>query len=295
MNIFRNRPQRGKAPFRITALLFAGVLSMSASAPVIAQNFDAGLSAYTQKQYDAARIQFQPLAEAGEANAQYYMGVLFGLGRGVERDLGTAETWFAKAAEQGHARAMFSMGNIHRMRTDMPGAIRFYKRAADKGMRSAQYNLGVIYATGNGVEKNPEQAFKWYARAAANGHPTAQYNLGIFYRDGRGTTADARKAIEWLAKAAENGNVFAQINLARMFTLGNGVPKNLGRAYTWLEVTQHPFGRQANKAASDRISNVRNSAVAARKLLEEQMSPTDIARSKARARDWLSKFSPAKN
>lgn len=293
MKTYRNRHRRGWADHGPTALIFAGALAAIFSTPANAQDFDKGLRAYSQKQFVAARAEFQPLAEAGQANAQYYMGAIFGLGRGVDRDLDRAETWFGKAAQQGHARALFSLGNIHRMRSDTDGAIRYFKMAADKGVRSAQYNLGVLYATGDGVGKDVEEAFKWYARAAENGHATAQYNLGIFYRDGLGTAADARKAIEWLARAAENGNVFAQINLARMFTLGNGVPRNLGRAYTWLEVTQHPFGGTQNGAARDRIANVRNSAVAARKLLEEQMSPANIARSKARARDWLSEFGNA--
>lgn len=280
---------RGTA-LTLPALLLAATLFPGTGE---AQNFDNGLRAYAQQDYNAARAEFRPLAEAGRANAQYYMGVLFGLGRGVERDLGKAETWFLKAAQQGHARAMFSLGNIHRMRSDIPGAIRYFEQAAEKGMRSAQYNLGVLYATGDGVAKNAGKAFRWYGLAAANGHADAQYNLGVFHRDGLGTPADARKAIEWFARAAENGNVFAQINLARMFTIGNGVPRNLGRAYTWLEVTQHPFGQPANKAATDRIANIRSSAVEARKLLEEQMSPSDVARSKARARDWLSEFSSA--
>lgn len=249
-----------KTAFGLPALLFVLAVSTVCSAhvsPGYAQDFDKGLDAYQRQQFDAARAEFAPLAQAGHANAQYYMG------------------------------------NLHLRRSETDKAVEYFTMSADQGFRSAQYNLGVIFTRGDGVAKDPEAAFKWYGLAAAQGHPTAQFNLGVFYRDGLGTAADGGKAVKWFTRSAENGNVFAQINLARIYTLGKVAPKDLTRAYMWLEVTQHPYGGTRNGAARDRIANVRNSAVTARKLLEEQMSPGEIARSKARARDWLSEFSPA--
>lgn len=246
-----------KTAFRIPALLFVLAVSTICSAhvsPGYAQDFNKGLDAYKRQQFDAARAEFHPLAEAGHAAAQYYMG------------------------------------NLHLRQADTSKAVAYFTKSADQGFRSAQYNLGVIFARGDGVAQDPEAALKWYGLAAAQGHPTAQFNLGVFYRDGLGTAADGRKAVEWFTRSAENGNVFAQINLARIYTLGKVVPKDLTRAYMWLEITRNPYGRQTNRAAGDRIANVRNSAVAAKKLLEEQISPADIARAKERARDWLGKF-----
>jgi hypothetical protein len=191
------------------------------------------------------------------------------------------------------ARAQYNLGNLHLQRSEIPKAIEYFKLSADQGFRSAQYNLGVIYARGDGVEKDPEEAFKWYALAAAQDHPTAQYNLGAFHRDGLGTAADGSKAVEWFTRAAKNGSAFAQINLARIYTLGKIIPKDLNHAYMWLEITKNPFGRARNthsQAAKDRITNVRNSAVAAQKIIEEQISPTEVERAKARARAWLGKF-----
>lgn len=245
---------------RLTVLIAVWAMSTVYSAHSghgYAQDFNTGLEAFKRKQFDTARTQFRPLAEAGEARAQYYMGI------------------------------------IHLRRSETQKAIRYFKLSAAQGVRSAQYNLGVIFAKGDGVEQDFETALKWYAMAGAKGHPNAQYNLGVFYRDGLGIAADGRKAVEWFSKAAENGNAFAQINLARMYTLGRIVRKDLIRAYMWLEITQRPFGRArdtSSRAANARIANVRNSAVDARKLLAEQMPPGDIGRAKARARDWLAKF-----
>ena len=249
-----------KGAFRLTALLSVWAVATVGSAqsgPSHAQDFDKGRDAYQRNHFDAARAEFHPLAEAGHATAQYYMG------------------------------------NLQLRRSETKTAIAYFTKSADQGFRSAQYNLGVIFARGDGVAKDPEAAFKWYGMAAAQGHPTAQFNLGVFYRDGLGPAADGRKAIEWFTRSAENGNVFAQINLARIYTLGKVAPKDLTRAYMWLEIARNPFGPQANRAPSDRIANVRNSAITAQNLLEEQISPADIARAKERARDWQGKLGTA--
>lgn len=262
-------------------------------APVLAQSFGDGMAAYKGKRYEAARTEFQPLADAGYADAQYYMGILFALGRGVERDIHQAESWLLKAAQQGHTGAQYSVGAIHLQRSDIPQAIDYFKLAAAKGHRSAQYNLGVIYAKGHDVEKDLEQAFKWYSLSAANGHPNAQFNLGVFYRDGLGTDANAHKALEWLTEAARNGSVLAQNNLARMYALGRNVPKDLVRSYMWLETAElgdnrrrNPHNRQSSAESAQTASNTRS----AKKILAEQMPPGDIRRARALAQDWVEKF-----
>jgi TPR repeat protein len=262
-------------------------------APVQAQNFGDGVAAYKGKQYKAARTEFQPLAEAGNADAQYHMGILFALGRGVERDIQQAENWFLKAARQGHTGAQYSVGAIHLQRSDIPQAIHYFKAAAAKGSRSAEYNLGVIYAKGHDVERDLEQAFKWYSLAAAKGHPNAQFNLGVFYRDGLGTGANAHKALEWLTAAARNGSVLAQNNLARMFALGQGVPKDLVLSYMWLETAEprengrrNLHNRHRSAGSEQTVRNTRS----AKRILAEQMSAGDIQRARALARDWVKTF-----
>ncbi len=61
-----------------------------------------------------------------------------------------------------------------------------YKRAAETGNASAQYNLGVCYFYGTGVTVDLREAVKWYTRAAEAGIVYAQFNLGLCYRKGTG-------------------------------------------------------------------------------------------------------------
>lgn len=67
-----------------------------------------------------------------------------------------------------------------------------------------------MYDEGEGVKKDPSEAFKWYYKAAMNGHATAMYNLAVAYRDGDGVKQDYDEALKWYRKAALNGNADAQ-------------------------------------------------------------------------------------
>ena len=58
--------------------------------------------------------------------------------------------------------------------------------AAEQGHAQAQFNLGAMYATGEGVLQDDAEAVKWYRMAAEQGHAMAQSNLGVMYDKGQG-------------------------------------------------------------------------------------------------------------
>ena len=116
------------------------------------------LSAFVQAQDEQTPAQtladLRARAEAGDAEAQYNLGMMYGNGRGVPQDDIEAVAWFRLAAEQGHA--------------------------------PAQNNLGVMYSEGEGVPQDDAEAVAWFHRAAEAGEASAQYNLGVMYYNGRG-------------------------------------------------------------------------------------------------------------
>ena len=59
------------------------------------------------------------------------------------------------------------------------------RKDAEQGDVIAQYNLGVMYATGEGVSQDDKEAVKWLRLAAEQGYSIAQYNLGVMYAEGR--------------------------------------------------------------------------------------------------------------
>ena len=78
---------------------------------------------------------------------------------------------------------------------------------AESGDESAMKSLAELYTNGDDeTEANPERAFYWYKKLAEQGEPTSQFNVGLFYAKGFGTERDIDQAVQWMGKAAENGD-----------------------------------------------------------------------------------------
>lgn len=153
----------------VRSLLAACAIALGVGAPAVAGPLEDGMAAYHDKEYGKAVALWQPLAERGDAAAQYYLGTLFAEGNGVAQDDATAFSWFQRAAKQGNA--------------------------------AAQYNVGASYAAGTGVAKSSEDAAKWFRRAADQGFPFAQMNLALLYAAGNGVPKDNVESFKWLEVA----------------------------------------------------------------------------------------------
>jgi TPR repeat protein len=85
-------------------------------------------------------------AEKGYAPAQCELGVMYGLARGVPKDMYKAFHWFLLAANQGYAKAQCNVGNFYYdfegVDQDIDNAFIWWKKSADLGYEEAQYNLG---------------------------------------------------------------------------------------------------------------------------------------------------------
>ena len=150
----------------LSMLLASGVAS--------AADFNKGLEAAQSGDFKTALAEWTPLAEQGNASAQYNVGHMYSNGWGVPENDKTAVKWYTKAAEQGHAKA--------------------------------QFNLGNMYNNGRGVPENDKTAVKWFTKAAEQGNARAQGNLGVMYDNGEGVLTDYRRAYMWYNLASYNGN-----------------------------------------------------------------------------------------
>ena len=81
---------------------------------------------------------------------------------------------------------------------------------AEQGDASAQFNLGFMYAQGEGVPEDDSEAMKWYRKAAEQGNASAQFVLGFMYVQGEGVPEDYVLAYAWLNLAAAQGNKTAR-------------------------------------------------------------------------------------
>ncbi|GAB3670847.1 SH3 domain-containing protein [Salinisphaera aquimarina] len=146
------------------------------------------------------------------------------------------KTAIARAFVMAAALSAVSFVAVAQQRPTSEEAAKVLKSAkplAEEGNANAQYNMGVLYDEGYGVERNYAAARSWYEKAAAQNYAKAEHNLGIMYQEGHGVPADAAKAAEWFERAAEHGEPAAQNNLAVMYVRGQGKPQDLGKAALW--------------------------------------------------------------
>jgi uncharacterized protein len=100
------------------------------------------------------------------------------------------------------AAAGYDEGAAAFIRGDYQEAWREWLVLGERGHQSAQYNLGVLYSIGLGVEQDDIEASKWFRRAADRGLPAAQMRLGTAYREGKGVPEDLKEAYFWFTLAA---------------------------------------------------------------------------------------------
>lgn len=162
------------------------------------------LQAQTQVQSNGIDPALLAKANAGDANAQYNLGVNYETGLGAPQDHMQAAIWFRKAAE--------------------------------KGMADAQYYLAMLYHRGDGVSQDYVEAVTWCRKAAEQGLAEAQFSLGVSYYGGEGLPQNYAQAASWFRKAAEQGNAGAQFWLGLLYNIGIGVPQDYAEAYFWLDI-----------------------------------------------------------
>ena len=130
---------------------------------------------------------------------------------------------FCNSAGKASRRAMYQLGRAYAANRQLPEAVAAWRKAADKGSSSAMVELGVLYATGNGVAKDDAQARALLEKAAQAGNPRGVTNLAAL--GGGATPADPAQARQLLARAAET-NAEAQYQLGVMLAEGTGGEKD---------------------------------------------------------------------
>jgi TPR repeat protein len=145
-----------------------------------------------------------------------------------------ATVWYTKAAEAGDAEAQYALGMLHLNgnveAADSAVAISWIERAANNDHTASLFQLGVMYGTGTAVRRDAQRALGWYELAAQLGHPLAQYNLAAMLAKGEGCEPDRGQAQSWLRKAAEQGLPAAEAALRGMNGSGGAIVPSMDRA-----------------------------------------------------------------
>src|SRR6478736_1399089 len=191
---------------RILLVLLALASPLSMAGGAVAGPFEDAQAAHGRSDYATALRLWRPLADQGNADAQYNLGTLYDNGTGVPQNKAEALKWYHLAAERGNDGAQFSVGVLHfagvAVSENRIEAAKWFRRAADQGHIGAQVYLGLCYATGLGVPQDNIQAYMWLSLAAARSDQDAISNRNrVAQQMTPAQIAEAQKlAGEWKSK-----------------------------------------------------------------------------------------------
>jgi len=117
---------------------------------------------------------------------------------------------------------------------DVTRGLKWLTAAASSGLSPAQNAVGSILRNGIGAQMDKEQAVRWFKEAAKQGDVEAQYNLGEVYEEADGVDADPVEAFYWYDMAASAGLAEAQFKLGLMLLSGTGIQRNAKQSVTWI-------------------------------------------------------------
>ena len=155
---------------------------------------------------------------------------------------------------------------------DYKTALYYLSLFAANGDTKANYNLGLMYREGLGVEKDDVQSLSHLIEAAENGHMLGNYAVGVAFLTGKGSHIDAKAAIHYLTEAALLGHAISPVEIGRLYFRGRLVRKNFVSAHFWWVLAQERNAPNASKNLSTLLS----------KMNEEQKRQAFLLQSKCK-------------
>jgi hypothetical protein len=223
----------------------------------------------------------------GPAYAQLRVSELFAEGKHVRKDIAEAIGWLKKATEQGDPSAQVRLAMRYNkgdgLIKDDAMAVRLLRMAVEQDDPSAHWQLGKMYCEGRGVPRIPVEAIRRY-HLAARISPFYAWFLAMDYEIDLGGDSECvgknfDQSARLFRKAAEmSWGVLGTEDLGGMYAEARGLPHDDVRAYMWLSIAVE------RAVGSERV---------VKKLadVEKRMTPSQVARAKGLAREWLENHS----
>jgi uncharacterized protein len=164
--------------FRGSNLLAAGgAAALILGAGSALADVKAGVDRWMGGDFKGAVSEWRPLAEKGDADAQFNLAQAYKMGRGVPVDLAQAQAWYQKAAAKGHQQAQVNVGLLLYNSGKRREALPWIRKGVELGDPRSQYILGTELFNGDLVAKDWPRAYALMLLAAERGLPPAADNL----------------------------------------------------------------------------------------------------------------------
>ena len=177
------------------------------------------------------------LAEEGDAEAQFEVGLEFYAGGDVDKDYAEAARWYKRAAEQGYVLAHNALGWMAFRGQGMPEdglkAFHWFEYAAERGINPSRIGLGYLYEREMLAWGCREDAKKWFLRAVDAGGYWGYECMGRYYHFG--PEEERHKAVRWYTEGYKLGCPESAFRLGKMYLEGDGVDCDIDEAEKWLE------------------------------------------------------------
>ena len=201
----------------------AKTLNAAASAGNKVAQFQLGLSYLEQGRTNEGVALIRKSANQNQPAAQYRLAKLYEIGEGVSQDSEMARQLTERAAANGNRIAMHDLALYYAegrggVTADLPTAAKWFEKAAERGVVDSQFNLGVLFESGQGLPKNVNDAFVWYSIAAAQGDQFAKTRVEVL-----SSTLDQTD----LVTAAARAEKFAPVKIDEA---ANGIFRNVAWA-----------------------------------------------------------------
>jgi TPR repeat protein len=181
--------------------------------------------------------------------AEGYLGILYLIGVGVEKDPAKAEKWFDRAARQDSPEGEYAMGTLYSVMSghphDFAKAADYLRRSAKNGYVGSMHSLGLLLVNHPEINQQPGEALHWLQSAAEGGAYRSSIVLGALARDGRGVPKDEAAAYQWFTIAVKQGGppaeklLVADLKAARKILTAEQQTNAEQAAQIWLSAHPH--------------------------------------------------------
>ena len=221
-----------------------------------------GKNAYKEGDYRRARKYFGKASEEGNLIADWYLGHMYRLGRGVDRDHAKAFSFYSRVADNYNP----DEDNSNRLKIMVDGLV----RVAD------YYRLGSKTA---GIPQDFDRSIRIYKTAATYGHPAAEYALGLMHIRGQGVKKKPELGVKWLLKSARRRFAPAEAKLGDLYWKGDFVEASRTLALKWYILAQSTVRAEENPEIVERY-----------RALMTEVSDEERLEAEAQATVWSDRF-----
>ena len=186
----------------LCALTFNAAQLVNAAAQTSQQDLGVGEAYFKKEQYTQAVAPLKEKAEQGHSEAQYRVGWMYQLGKGVAMDKQAAIGWYQKAADKGHLSSQNNLCAAYLEQKAFADALPWCEKAAGQQHPRAQFLLAMMHYNEQGTAKDAAKSAAWLAKSAAQGYAASEYKLGLYYSNGIGVKRDMAEAKKYLERAA---------------------------------------------------------------------------------------------